>query len=914
MAKNEQRSAKKISSPHARESEELVQELDTNAEDGLSRQEAEKRLEEYGPNELEEQEEKSLLALLLSQLNNPVIYLLIAACGLAFAFGDTPEAIAIIVVIVLNTAIGFWMEFQAQQSMKALKKMDVVKARVLRDGREQEINAEQLAPGDILLLETGALVPADGRILSESELSIDESPLTGESVPVEKDAAPLEEDTQVADRRNMVFKGTAITNGSGKVVVTATGMRTEIGNISALVSSAEAEQAPLDKKLQRLSQRLIWVTLGLAALFFLFGWLAGKPVYQLVQTAIAWTIAAIPEGLPIVASIALARGMLRLAKRNVIVKRLSAVETLGETTVIFTDKTGTLTENRLTLDVIQLDGVRARVDWKDDGTSVCLSDEGAGAQSGERKDLPALFFRIATLCNDASLSEENNGQREGKGDPLDLALLRFCQAHDKEQYQELRSRERLAEEPFDSEDMVMGVVHEVDGGIFLSAKGAPLPILERCTQLLTAEGTVPLREDARKKWAGYSEALSEAGLRVIALAFKELKEKPSGEAEVEEKLMQEMTLAGLAGFIDPPRKEVKGAVELCKQAGIRIKMATGDHPGTALNVGRKVSVVAEEEAGVLHGRELRRGDSGRPTEEEILKTAIFARVDPEQKLNLVDLHQRHGEVVGMTGDGVNDAPALKKADIGIAMGKRGTQVATEVASLVLKDDSFPSIVEAICEGRIIFGNIRKFIVYQLSYHLSEILLIALISFTVFELPLLPLQLLFLNLLSDVFPALALGIGGGSDKVMQQKPKDPKEPIVTRRHWVRIGTYGLILTTALAAAYFFAREYWGLGPEACNNIAFFSLAFAQLWHVFNMREAEEPLFDNQVTRNKYIWGALALCTAAIFAAYFTPALKEALSFQTLSGRAWGLIAVTSVLPVLVIQVGKMVAKRRSFWQA
>ncbi|MCO6489686.1 MAG: cation-translocating P-type ATPase [Phaeodactylibacter sp.] len=582
MAKNEQRSALHISSPHARENEELLQELDTNAEEGLSRQEAEQRLQAYGPNQLEEQEQQSLLALLLSQLNNPVIYLLVAACGLAFAFGDTPEAIAIIVVIVLNTAIGFWMEFQARQSMKALKKMDVVKARVLRDGREQEINAEQLVPGDILLLETGALVPADGRILSESELSIDESPLTGESVPVEKDAAPLKEDTQVADRRNMVFKGTAITNGSGKVAVAATGMRTEIGNISALVSSAEAKQAPLDKKLQRLSHRLIWVTLGLAALFFLFGWMAGKPVYQLVQTAIAWTIAAIPEGLPIVASIALARGMLRLAKRNVIVKRLSAVETLGETTVIFTDKTGTLTENRLTLDTIQLDGVRARVDWKDDGASVRPTNEGASAQSGERKDLPALFFRIATLCNDASLSEENNGQREGKGDPLDLALLRFCQAY--------------------------------------------------------------------------------------------------------------------------------------------------------------------------------------------------------------------------------------------------------------------------------------------------------------------------------------------DKVMRQKPKEPKEPIVTRRHWLRIGTYGLILTSALAAAYFFAREYWGLGPEACNNIAFFSLAFAQLWHVFNMREAEEPLFDNQVTRNKYIWGALALCTAAVFAAYFVPALKAALSFQTLSGRAWGLIAVTSVVPVLVIQAGKVVAKGYSFWRA
>lgn len=910
MAKNRQGSQPHIPSPHAMEAEEIVQALNTNVEKGLSREEAQNRLEQYGPNELEEHKEKSLLALLFSQLNNPVIYLLTAACALAFAFGDTPEAIAIIVVIVLNTAIGFWMEFQARQSLKALKKMDVVKARVLRNGEEQEIDAGQLAPGDILLLETGALAPADGRILSESELSVDESPLTGESVPVDKDTGPINEDTQVADRVNMVFKGTAITNGSGKVVVTATGMQTEIGNISAMVSSAENEQAPLDKKLQRLSRRLIWATLGLAAVFFVFGWLAGKPVYQLVQTAIAWTIAAIPEGLPIVASIALAKGMLRLAKRNVIVKRLSAVETLGEATVIFTDKTGTLTENRLTVNTIQLDGLRAIVEWEDDGAIARLSPGGGNGRPGDKDKRMRLLFRIATLCNDASLAEERE-EENGKGDPLDLALLRFCKAFDKGRYEKLRGLKRLAEEPFDSEDMVMGTVNEVDGEAFLSGKGAPNAILERCTRMLSPDGAQKLDEEARKKWMAHSDELSGAGLRVIAFAFKELDEEPSEQADVEEELMQEMVLVGLIGFIDPPRKEVRAAVELCKQAGIRVEMVTGDHPGTARNIGEQVSIIGEKEAPAIHGRELRDVRGGRPKKEDIISTTIFARVNPEQKLNLVKLYQDNGQVVGMTGDGVNDAPALKKSDIGIAMGRRGTQVAAEVADLVLKDDSFPSIVEAIREGRIIFGNIRKFIVYQLSYHLSEILLIASISFTVFELPLLPLQLLFLNLLSDVFPALALGIGRGSANVMQQKPKDPKEPIITRQHWARIGAYGLILTSALIGAYFFAREYWGMPPETCNNVAFFSLAFAQLWHVFDMREASEPIFNNQVTRNQYIWGALVLCTAVIAAAYFIPPLKTALSFQTLDARTWGLVAVTSVIPILLIQLLKALTKGRSF---
>lgn len=905
MAEANRTTPTQVESPHALDAEEVVKELHTQAEEGLSQQEAEKRLQKYGPNELKEHKEKSLLQLLLSQLNNPVIYLLTAACTLAFAFGDTPEAIAIIVVIVLNTAIGFWMEFQAQQSLKALQEMDVIEAKVLRDGEEKEINAKNLVPGDILLLETGALTPADGRILSETELSIDESPLTGESVPVEKDAGAIEENAQVADRKNMAFKGTAVTNGSGKVVVTATGMNTEVGSISAMVSEAEDEKAPLDKKLQQLSRRLIWVTLGLAALYFLFGWIAGKALYQLVQTAIAWTIAAIPEGLPIVASIALAKGMLRLGKRNVIVKRLSAVEALGEATVIFTDKTGTLTENKLTVETIQLSDMRVKVQWENDGTAASLAPEGDAQIAGEDERLKYLF-RIAAFCNDAWIVEEE-GREEGKGDPLDQALLNFCRAYNKEEYKALRAVDRLAEEPFDSEDMVMGTVHELEGSILLSGKGAHKAMLERCSQVLTPDGLQSLDEAVREAWADWNDALSEDGLRVIAFAYKELESQPSEGTDVEGELMEDMVLIGLVGFIDPPRKEVKEAVETCKQAGIRVEMATGDHPGTARNIALQVGIVEDKDAPAIHGQELRRDDGGGPQKEQIVGTAIFARVDPAQKLELVKLYQEDGEVVAMTGDGVNDAPALKKSDIGIAMGERGTQVAKEVADLVLKDDSFPSIVNAIREGRIIFGNIRKFIVYQLSYHLSEILLIAAVSFTVFELPLLPLQLLFLNLLSDVFPALALGIGQGNANIMQQQPKDPKEPILARHHWKLIGGYGLIIALNLVGAYFFARQYWGMSPEICNTIVFFSLAFAQLLHVFNMREANEGVFNNQVTRNKYIWGALVLCTAALVAAYFIPLFKQALSFQTLSAKAWALVAITSTMPVLIIQALKWLGK-------
>lgn len=902
-------SSKESDSKHAysQSVEDVLDYFETDQESGLTKDEAQKRLESYGPNQLEEKDQKSLFQILIDQISNPIVYLLTAAAVLAFLFGDIPEGIAIIVVLVLNTIIGFWMEFQARKSMNALKEMDKVMASVIRDGEEQEIDAEHLVPGDIIALEAGALVPADARLIEEAELSIDEAPLTGESVPVSKETEPIDEETQVADRKNMIFKGTAVTNGRGKAVIITTGMETEIGSISEMVSEAEKEQIPLNRKLEDLTKRLIWVTLALAAAFFAVGWATGKETYQLVQTSIAWTIAAIPEGLPIVASIALAKGMLRLADHNVIVKQLAAVETLGETTVIFTDKTGTLTENRLTLQMMEFEELRGDVDWKDDKSDAeIVSSEDSKDSFNDEDERLQRFFEIAVLCNDAELKDNEDGEENGDGDPLDVSLLEFGKVFNEERYNKLRDSKRINEEPFDSDDMVMGTVYEIDGQIMLLCKGAAEAIVNRCSGTFKSDGSSDFNEDDKNRWIERNEKLSEDGLRVIGFAFKELPQEPSEDVDVEEDLMQDLTFLCLTGFIDPPREEVKESVETCRRAGIKVEMVTGDHPGTARNIARKVNVADEETDKALHGKDLQ-GDVEEHDREEVVNTRIFARVDPEQKLKLIEYYQENGDIVAMTGDGVNDAPALKKADIGIAMGKRGTQVAQEVSDMVLKNDAFSSIVEAVREGRIIFGNIRKFIMYQLSYHLSEILIIAAVSFTVFALPLLPLQLLFLNLLSDVFPALALGIGQGSPKVMEHAPKDPEEPIINKENWMVIGLHGLILTIFIVGAYFFASFYWGLSTEVCNNVAFLSLGFAQLWHVFDMREAEEPIFNNQVTRNKYVWWAVLLCVIAIISSYFIPQINEVLSYQSLDLKVWILIAVTSVLPVITIQSLKEITK-------
>ncbi|MFO8130235.1 MAG: cation-transporting P-type ATPase [Bacteroidales bacterium] len=864
---------------HCKSISEILDAFGTVPEQGMTEAEAKEARKKHGPNKLKEKKSRSLWQLLLDQFKSAVIYLLVAAVIVSFAFGDIPEAIAIIVVITLNTTIGFYMEFQARKSMKALQKIDQMTTRVLREGKEKEIDARKIVPGDVILISSGNLIPADGRILEASELQVNESALTGESVPVHKKTEPVEKDTPLAGRINMAYKGTSVTMGKARVLVTGTGMDTEIGSISEMVSREDKESVPLNIKLNKLSKRLVRLVLAMAGTYGVLGYFTGKDLHIIAQTSIAWAIAAIPEGLAIVATIALAQGMLRLAREHVIVKKLAAVETLGETTVILTDKTGTLTMNRLSVSRFYVNNERQK---KNEPEEV----PGQGS-------LMEKFLRVGLLCNNAELEKDGNGS----GDMLELAILQYARelkAGLAEEYRE--NYPRIDEDPFDSDSMMMSTLHEHNGRYFSAVKGAANPVLERCTSVLTRDGEKELSKDVKDQWLEENDAMSAGGLRTIALACKE--------TDTREDFDKDLTLLGLMGFMDPPREDAKEAIDTFLKAGIRVVMVTGDHPETARNIARQVNITDEDEPSAYTGKDVEGyEDRNGEARKRFAASRIFARVDPGQKLDILKMFQDSGEIVGMTGDGVNDAPALKKADIGIAMGRRGTQVAREVADMVLKNDDFPSIVTAVRQGRIIFNNIRKFIVYQLSYHLSEIIVIAAVSFSIFYLPLLPLQLLFLNLLADVFPALALGIGKGRGKVMQEKPKDPGEPILPRRSWKTIFVYGLIIGVFVTGAYFFGLYHLGVTKEIANNIAFFALAFTQLLHVFDMRDRDEHVFVNQVTKNKYVWMAIIFCAVVLIAAYFIPGLNTLLSFQSMSLFPWLVVAGTVVLSVGVIQVLK-----------
>ncbi|MGM0504640.1 MAG: cation-translocating P-type ATPase [Bacteroidota bacterium] len=875
--------------PYALTIEEVFR-LYKSREDGLTTNEAEERKKEYGPNKLAAKKQKSIFRLFVDQINNPVIYLLLVIVAISLFFNDFKEAIAIGVVIVLNTIIGFWMEYQAQQSIKALKKLDKLKAQVKREGKTKTIHADDLVPGDIILFESGDLVSADVRLIYSSELRVDESALTGESFAVEKNAEKIKEDTRLSNRKNMLYKGTAITNGKARGIVTATGSKTEMGLISEMVQQENKEDIPLNKKIKKLSGKLIWITLSLATLFFIVGWLAGKEVYLMFQTAVAWAVAAIPEGLAIVATIALARGMLKLSKKNVLVKKLAAVETLGETTVILTDKTGTLTENKLTLNIFEYSENNIHVEDIND-------------QSQDKKDdlIKEDTFRkimhISILCNDAKKNDGNDYE----GDPLDISLIKFFRDLFPEETKKIYNIERINEDPFDSDSKFMGTIHSVNNSLFYACKGATEEVLNRSKFYLEKGKEQKLTDSIRKKWKKRTEELSSNGLKIIACSYKTTSNQKPEELQQKEDFIHDMVFIGLIGFIDPPRKDISATLKKCAQAGIKVVMVTGDHPGTAQNIAEQINLQEKENIHVMTGKELEEDP------EDVYKNNVFARVDPKQKHTIVEQFKRKGEVTAMTGDGVNDAPALKKANIGIAMGKRGTQIAKETSDLVLKDDSFSSIVDAIQEGRIIFGNIRKFIIYQLSYHLAEILIIAGVSFSIFTLPLLPLQLLFLNLLSDVFPALALGLGKGNENIMNQKPKDPDEPIITNTNWKSIGIYGLIMALFITGTHFLVIFYFNESKEIANTITFFILAFTQLLHVFNMREPEEQIFNNQVTQNKYIWITIPLCFVILFTAYFTPFLSNALSFQTLSGINWLLVVIVSLSTITFTQMIKNIFK-------
>ena len=878
--------------PYNHSADEVLNALGVTAADGLSSEEAGKRLKRYGRNRVGEAKTVSAWAIFLNQFRSLIVLLLAVAGGLSLAFGDVPEFIAIIVVIIINAGIGFFTELRAARSMEALGKMVRVETTVRRGGGTHILPAEELVPGDIVILEAGDVAPADMRLVKASGVEADESSLTGESVPVHKSAEPLDGEPVLADRTNMIYMGTALTRGSGEAVVTATGVETELGHIGKLVEGAADEKTPLEKNLDKLGNNLIWVTLFTATFVIAAGILQGREVFLMVETGIALAVAAIPEGLPVVATIALARGMMRMARMNALVNRLSAVETLGSTSVICTDKTGTLTENKMTVETIAADGARLEIKRVAEGAEFLINGSAANPSENE---VIRLALEVGVLCNTVPVDYDGEGVKAG--DPMETALVSAGRdaGIDKAALLERYPETQLF--AFGSAVNMMATVHGADGAFRTAVKGAPGSVLRASASILTPSGERELTDDDRETWRKKNEELAGKGYRVIAHAEKRTDAQPENPYEG-------LTFLGLVCLLDPPRPDVKGAIEKCIEAGIKVVMVTGDHPSTAKNIALAVGLIDDRNVKPLHGSIIKNVE-GIPDEDSELvsDSLIIARVSPEQKRALVKMKQEKGLVVAMTGDGVNDAPALRQADIGIAMGLRGTQVAREAADIVLKDDSFGTIVSAVEQGRIIYGNIKKFIFYLISCNVSEIMVVTFASFALIPLPILPLQILFLNLVTDIFPALALGMGEGDEHIMKEPPRDPKEPLVSRRGWLGIAGYGMLLTLAVLGALLFAIYGLGYGDDEAVSVSFLTLAFAQLFHVFNMRDRGSKLIDNEITGNWYVWGALALCSLLIAAAVYIAPLADVLNVIPPGGDGWTLVLVMSFLPALIGQAIK-----------
>ncbi|WP_372590895.1 cation-translocating P-type ATPase [Guyparkeria sp.] len=879
--------------PAAEPSQAVLERFDTDPDRGLSRQEVRKRRARHGMNRLLEARVRGPLGILLDQFKSLVILLLMGAALAALAFDRTVEAIAIAVALVVNGAVGFVMEYQAVRSMAALKRLGTMKSRVRRDGAERTVPADHLVPGDLVILEAGDQVPADLRIIKSEGLACDESALTGESVPVTKSVDAVESGAGLADQSGMAFKGTAVTQGAGIGLVVAIGMETEIGRIASMVQTAESEMTPLERRLESLGRRLVGLTLIVAVLVTGAGLLAGHSLVTMLETAIALAVAAVPEGLPVVATVALARGMHRMAARNALVKRLAAVESLGAATTILSDKTGTLTENRMTVGLVALAGEDVRHEVS---AGRFLSDE--SPVDPDSHDRLRRAVEVMVLCNNAELGDSPSG------DPMEIALLRAGESAGVVRASLLERWPERREEPFSPETLMMATIH-VDGeGFRYAVKGAPEAVIDRCHAEAAAESDIALDEAGRDRWRSRNHAMAESGFRVLALAEK----RASGDGEDP---YARLVLIGLIGLYDPPREGVREAVAACRDAGIRVLMVTGDQPATAGHIARELGIAGEGDAPPVHGSTLKSPEALTDAERKrALATSVFARVSPEQKLDIVGLHQKDGAVVAMTGDGVNDAPALKKADVGIAMGRRGTDVAREAADMVLRDDAFTTIVAAIRLGRAIFDNIRRFIVYLLSGNLGEIMAVSAAAAAGAPLPLLPLQILYINFVNDVLPSLALGLSRSEEAVMRRPPRDRSESLVTPAGWSAVFGYGFIIAATALAAMAVALLVLDLSTEAAVTISFLTFGFARLWHVFNMRSASSGLLRNPITRNPFVWLSIAVGVVLLIAAVYLPLLGDVLGTVAPGAAGWLVVLGFSLLPILIVQPMK---QARLLWE-
>jgi Ca2+-transporting ATPase len=851
---------------------------------GLTGHEADSRLARSGPNLFQRSPPASVWSVLLAQLRSVVVALLVAAAAIAVMQGDHADAAAIATVLLLNIAIGFLTELRAHRAMEALLRLEVSRATVMRGGRAREIDAAGLVPGDIVVLEPGASVPADARLLESVELRTTEASLTGESVPVDKDfAASLPADAPLPERSTMVYKATTAVAGRATAVVVATGMATEVGRIGALTARVKEERTPLERRLDALGRRLAGAAVAVAALVVVLGYVQGLPAGEILQTAIALAVAAVPEGLPVVGTIAMAVGMRRMARRRALVRHLPVVDTLGSATVVCTDKTGTLTTGEMTATVLRLADREEAI------------PAGPFAPAADAR----LALRVAVLANRGEVTPAGDGW-VSRGDPTETALLVAGLRAGLDAGSLRREWPEVGDVPFSSERMYMATFHERDGRVVACVKGAPARVLPLCACMQVDGETRPLDGEAREQLLAINGELAARGLRVLALATGET-------VAARESALRDLTWIAYVGMIDPAAPGVGETIRAFQRAGIRTVMLTGDQRVTGETVARELGLLRDGD-GVLEGR-----DVDRLTDAELVpavgRTAVFSRVSPEAKLRIVGAHQARGEVVAMLGDGVNDAAALRKADIGVAMGGRGTDLAKEAADLTLEDDRFPTIAAAVEQGRVIFDNIRKFVFYLFSCNLAEILVVLGGSLAGYPSVLLPLQILWLNLLTDTFPALALAVEPGEPDVMRQPPRDPRGAILSGRMLRSTALYGALIAVCSLAAFAWALSGGGDRASRASTLTFLTLAFAQIFHLGNARSSGTVLTWKRITANPAALGAVILAGGLQVLAVAYPPLAAVLGVELPEPEEWLVVTLLGLAPAVLGQGARLL--RRAF---
>ncbi len=865
-----------------------------SSERGLASEEARRRYEQYGPNQLVEKGRKSLWMMFLDQFKDFMILVLIAAAVVAGVIGEPADSIAIAVIVMLNAVLGFVQEYRAEKALATLKEMAAPSAVVIRDGQPQSVPAEQLVPGDLVVLEAGNVVPADLRLSEAIQLRIQESALTGESEPVEKDPKTLKAaDLPLGDRKNMAYKGTLVSYGRGKGLVTETGMRTELGRIADLLQGQDEGRTPLQKRLTAFGQKLAWAVLGICVVVFIAGVLRGEQPLLMLLTAISLAVAAIPEALPAVITISLALGAKKLVKQQALVRKLPAVETLGSVTYICSDKTGTLTLNRMIVEEVYVDG---RLQSRKELSLPDREDRpGSSASHGHPMD---LLFSAMTLCNNTHLDASDTLI----GDPTETALFELAREKGYLRDKLDERYPRVAEIPFDSDRKLMTTFHPWKNGKAVAfTKGAVEEILERCEAALGISGQEKLDRVSILQTA---EQLASNGLRTLGFAMRVWDSVPPSlnPAQTE----GNMLFIGMVGMMDPPRPEAAEAVAMCRSAGIHPVMITGDHPLTAARIAERVGIIHSVDRSVLTGRELAKLPQ-EEFEDRVERIRVYARVAPEQKLKIVKALQKKGNFVAMTGDGVNDAPALKRADIGVAMGITGTDVSKEASDMILLDDNFATIVKAVREGRRIFDNIRKFIKYTMTSNSGEIFTIFLAPFLGLPIPLLPIHILWINLVTDGVPGLALAAEPGERDIMNRPPRDPKESIFAKGLGAHIIWVGLLMgaVSIITQALFIHRSHahW-------QTMVFTVLCLSQMGHVLAIRSERDSFFKQGVLSNKPLLGAVLLTFALQMATIYVPVLNPIFKTVPLTANELCISLLLASAVFVAVEIEKAVKRPKN----